>query len=159
MDFFKTTLAQQKLNKLTSGKVPIIPLTQTLPQTQGQIPRSTSAFHMVNAPRMQAAARVTSSVQPAYPSPPLSAPGQEVNVTQQNTTTVARSIFDLLHDWQIKFSNSTIKNLNYKAEMFTREEAEKLQAGSVFVHSDGVIRYHQEARGEIRQTPLYLMDA
>ena len=111
--------------------------------------------------------RATSAMQPMMHSPAMNAPhpGQDPpstqavgNVSIPQNAEAPKSIFDVLEERQISFSNNHIRSMNFKAEMFTHDEAANLSLQSVHVHSDGVIRYHQQIRGEIRQTPLFIME-
>ena len=137
-----------------------LPLPQAKPSTSNQ--------SLIHSPPMSAP-RATSTVQLMMHSPPMAAPSAENQgppstqaigtIPDNKGTGEAQSIFDVLQQRQISFSNNYIKNMNFKAEMFTRDEAKKLPLHVVFLHSDGVVRYHQQVRGEIRQTPLFIMDA
>ena len=127
---------------------------------------ASAAQSLIHNPPMSAP-RATSTVQLMMHSPPMSAPkpGQEPPATQAIGNVPAaqggeapKTIFDVLEERQINFSNNYIRNMNYKAEMFTRDEASNLSLQTVFLHSDGVLRYQQEIRGEIRQTPLFIME-
>jgi len=106
-------------------------------------------------PALQATSRLYGVAHSPAAQAPLTSPPPTESLLPE---THVLSIFDTLSDKQVTYSNEAIRKMSFKAEMFTRDEVRRLPSGSVFMHSDGVLRYHREVLGEIRQTPLFLME-
>lgn len=174
MDSFKATLAKQKMGlSQATGSVPIIPNTETPPTAvqapldEAPSPHVATSFvpithkgvtpitglNPLHAAPPHAPAEATSRLHAAEASPPAS--------PQQMPLPPAQSMgppsFTTLTEKQLKFSNTYIRNMSYKAEMLTYDEVLALPKASVVMHDDGVLRYHRELHGEILQTPLFLM--